>query len=63
MIGLAAGVVFGLATAALRHASARGQRTFVSHSQLVAHRYDVLCQPATAERARNLFAARALRDN
>jgi hypothetical protein len=63
MIGLVAGVVFGLATAAARHASARGQRNFVSHSQLVAHRYDVLCQPATAERARNLFAARALRDN
>lgn len=63
MIGMCAGVVFGLASAAIRHASARGQRNFVSHSQLVARRYDVLCQPPTAERARDLLAARALRDN
>jgi hypothetical protein len=63
MIGLVSGVVFGLASAAVRYASARGQRNFVSHSQLVAHRYDVLCQPPTAERARDLLAALALRDN
>lgn len=63
MIGLVFGVVFGLASAAIRYASARGQRNFVSHSQLVARRYDVLCQPPTAERARDLLAARNLRDN
>jgi hypothetical protein len=63
MIGLVFGVVFGLASAAIRYASARGQRNFVSHSQLVARRYDVLCQPPTAERARDLLAARILRDN
>jgi hypothetical protein len=63
MIGLAIGVMFGLVSAALRHASARGQRNFVSHSQLVARRYDLLSQPPTAERARDLLAARALRDN
>jgi hypothetical protein len=63
MIGLFSGVVFGLTMAAVRHASARGQRNFLSHSQLVARRYDLLSQPATAERARDLFAARALRDN
>jgi hypothetical protein len=63
MIGLLFGVVFGVAMAAVRYASARGQRNFVSHTQLVARRYDVLCQPATAEQARNLLAARALRDN
>ena len=45
MIGLIAGVVFGLASAALRHASARGRRNFVSHSQLVARRYDLLSHP------------------
>jgi hypothetical protein len=55
--------MFGLASAAVRHASARAQRNFVSHSQLVARHYDVLCQPATTEQARNLLAARALRDN
>ena len=52
MIGVFSGVLFGLASAAVRYASARGQRNFVSHSQLVAHRYDLLCQPRTAEQAR-----------
>jgi hypothetical protein len=61
VIGLVAGVVFGLASAAVRYASARGQRDFVSHSQLVARRYDVLCQPRNAERARDLLAAFFLR--
>ncbi|HEX6354861.1 general stress protein [Actinophytocola sp.] len=63
MIGVVSGVAFGLASAALRYASARGQRNFVSHSHIVAHRYDVLCQPPTAEKARELLAQRALRDN
>ena len=63
MLGLLFGVVFGLTSAAVRYASARGQRNFVSHSQLVARRYDVLGQPPTAERARDLLAALALRDN
>ena len=63
MIGLLFGVVFGLASAAVRYASARGQRNFVSHSQLVARRYDVLSLPRTAERARDLLAALSLRDN
>jgi hypothetical protein len=63
MIGLVSGVAFGLASAALRYALARGQRNFVSHSQLVARRYDVLCQPPSAEKARELLAALALRDN
>lgn len=62
VIGLVSGVGFGLASAAVRYASTRGQRDFVSHSQLVARRYDVLCQPPTAERARELLAALALRD-
>jgi len=61
VIGLLSGVGFGLASAAVRHASTRGQRDFVSHTQLVAHRYDVLCQPPTAERARDLLAALAMR--
>ncbi len=61
VIGLVAGVVFGLASAAVRYASARGQRDFVSHSQLVARRYDVLCQPRNAERAKDLLAALFLR--
>jgi hypothetical protein len=60
-IGLVSGVVFGLASAAFRYASTRGQRDFVSHSQLVARRYDVLCLPRTAETGRRLLAALAMR--
>jgi len=61
LIGLLSGVGFGLASAAVRYAPTRGQRDFVSHSQLVARRYDVLCQPRNAERARDLLAALTLR--
>jgi hypothetical protein len=56
LIGLVTGVVFGLGFAAMNYAATRGQRDFVSHSQIVARRYDVLCQPAQAEAARNLLA-------
>jgi hypothetical protein len=62
LIGLVSGVAFGLASAAFRYSSTRGQRDFVSHSQLVARRYDVLCLPRNAERARELVAALALRN-
>ncbi len=61
VIGLVSGVGFGLASAAVRYSATHGQRDFVSHSQLVARRYDVLCQPPTAERARGLLAALTLR--
>lgn len=61
VIGLAAGVAAGMASAAMRFAPTRGQRNFASHSQLVAGHYDVLCQPPTAERGRDLLAALAMR--
>lgn len=59
-IGLVSGVAFGVASAAARYAATKGQRDFVSHSQLVARRYDVLCQPRTAEQGRELLAALAM---
>jgi heat induced stress protein YflT len=59
-IGLVSGVVFGLASAALRYAPIKGRRDFVSHSQLVARRYDVLSQPRNAEKGRDLLAAFAM---
>lgn len=59
--GLAAGVLFGLVFAAAGYMSARGRRDFQSSSQLVAGRYDVLCQPRHAEQARDLIAKLALR--
>jgi hypothetical protein len=56
LIGLVIGVGFGLASSAVRYGATHGQRDFVSKSQLVARRYDVLCQPRNAELARQLLA-------
>ena len=55
LIGVVSGVAFGLASAAVRYGATRGQRDFVSHSQLVARRYDVLCKPRNAELGRTLL--------
>ncbi|HZQ32352.1 MAG TPA: general stress protein [Mycobacterium sp.] len=54
--GVIAGVVFGLITSAVPYAMARGTRDFSSTMQLVAGRYDVLCDPQNAEKARDLLA-------
>src|SRR6202042_706258 len=53
--GLVAGVFFGLITSAIPYAMARGTRDFSSTMQLVAGRYDVLCDPKNAEHARDLL--------
>lgn len=54
--GLIAGVFFGLITSAVPYAMARGTRDFSSTMQLVAGRYDVLCDPQSAENGRDLLA-------
>ena len=54
--GLVAGVFFGLITSAIPYAMARGTRDFSSTMQLVAGRYDVLCDPQNAEHGRDLLA-------
>ena len=59
-VGLLAGLVFGLVFAAAGYAASRGRRDFQSASQLVAGRYDVLCAPRNAERARDLVAKFAM---
>jgi hypothetical protein len=59
--GLLAGVAFGLIFAAASYALTRGRRDFASASQLVAGRYDVLCQPRNAEHGRDLLAKLAMR--
>ncbi|MGH3948028.1 MAG: general stress protein [Pseudonocardiaceae bacterium] len=59
-VGLSAGIVFGLVSAAIVYSSTKGHRDFSSASQLVAGRYDVLCQPRNAERGRDLLAKLAL---
>jgi hypothetical protein len=58
--GLVAGVFFGLITSAVPYAMARGTRDFSSTMQLVAGRYDVLCDPRNAEQARDLLARLAI---
>jgi len=60
MVGLLTGVLFGVVFAVAQYASTRGRRDFSSASQLVAGRYDVLCQPNTAEKARDLLAKLAM---
>ncbi|HJQ46272.1 MAG TPA: general stress protein [Amycolatopsis sp.] len=61
LVGLISGMLFGLVFAAISYASTRGRRDFSSASQLVAGRYDVLCQPRNAEQGRDLLARLAMR--
>ncbi|WP_020662453.1 general stress protein [Amycolatopsis benzoatilytica] len=61
LTGLVLGVLSGLAFSAIGYRAARGRRDFSSASQLVAGRYDVLCQPRSAEAGRELLAKLALR--
>ena len=58
---LVLGVLFFTVFAAVGYASTRGRRDFQSSSQLVAGRYDVLCQPRNAEQGRDLLAKLAMR--
>ncbi|WP_199441410.1 general stress protein [Umezawaea beigongshangensis] len=61
LVGLVTGVVFGVVFAAVGYGSTRGKRDFQSASQLVAGRYDVLCQPRSAEKGRDLLAKLAMK--
>ena len=61
LVGLVTGVFFGLVFAGLAYYFARGRRDFSSASQLVAGRYDVLCQPRNAEQGRDMLARLAMR--
>lgn len=54
------GVIFFAAFAAVGYSATRGRRDFTSQSQMVAGRYDVLCQPRSAEKARELLAKLAM---
>lgn len=61
LVGLLSGVLFGAVFAAISYALTKGRRDFSSSSQLVAGRYDVLCQPRSAEKGRDLLAKLAMR--
>ncbi|MBV9845928.1 MAG: magnesium transporter [Kutzneria sp.] len=54
-VGLVGGVTASMITATIGYASTRGRRDFASRSELVARRYDVLCQPRNAEAGRDLL--------
>ena len=55
LVGVIAGVVFGLITSSIPYAMSKGTRDFSSTMQLVAGRYDVLCDPQNAEKARDML--------
>ncbi|UQS23214.1 hypothetical protein L1857_10490 [Amycolatopsis thermalba] len=61
LFGLVAGVAFSMVFAAISYGATRGRRDFVSQTQLVARRYDVLSQPRNAEKGRELLANLAAR--
>jgi hypothetical protein len=61
LTGLLIGLVFGAVFGAVSYAATRGQRDFTSISQVVASRYDVLCNPQVAEQARAELAKLSLR--
>ena len=56
LFGLVGGIVFGVVSTSIPYAATRGQRDFSSTMQLVAGRYDVLCDPRSAERARDMLS-------
>lgn len=58
--GVVMGVVFGIVTAAIPYALSAGRRDFTSRTQIVAGRYDVLCEPARAPEARDVIARSGL---
>ena len=61
LTGLLVGLVFGAIFGAMGYAATQGRRDFTSTSQIVASRYDVMCNPAHAEEARALLARFSLR--
>lgn len=56
MVGILMGVVFGTVMVSVPYAASRGRRDFTSNTQIVAGRYDVLCNPDRAREARDLIA-------
>ena len=61
LTGLLIGLVFGAIFGAVGYGATQGKRDFTSTSQVVAGRYDVLCQPQVAEQARAHLARLSLR--
>jgi heat induced stress protein YflT len=62
LTGLLIGLVFGAIFGAAGYSATHGKRDFTSTSQVVANRYDVMCNPPVAEDARALLARLSLRN-
>lgn len=60
VVGVTAGAIFGIVLAAVPYGMQQGRRDFASTTEIVAQRYDILCAPKTAEKARNILARRNL---
>lgn len=60
VVPLGIGILFGMVFAAVGYGTSRGRRDFTSASQMVAGRYDVLCQPRNAEKAREMLGKLAM---
>lgn len=60
LLGLLMGVVFGVVSAAVPYALSAGKRDFTSRTEIVAGRYDLLCDPARAPEARDIIARSGL---
>ena len=57
LIGVVMGVIFATVLAAVQYAMQAGRRDFSSSTQIVAGRYDILCNPQIAAQARDLVSA------
>ena len=62
LTGLLIGLVFGAVFGAVGYAATQGKRDFTSVNQVVAGRYEVMCNPQFAEDARARLARLSLRN-
>jgi len=53
LFGALGGALFGMIGSAISYSATGGRRDFASTSQLVANRYDILCEPDAAEPVRD----------
>lgn len=60
LLGVVMGAVFGIVLAVVPYAFSQGRRDFVSSTEIVAGRYDVLCEPEHAVQARDAIARMGL---
>lgn len=63
LVGVGIGALFGMTMGLLGYRLTKNRRDYTSSSQVVAQRYDLLCNPRTAEQARNLLTRMELGRN